>query len=75
MICAADFFMDACQGDSGGPLFAKSHVFGGPWNLLGITSFGVGCAQERYPGVYTLASNYRSWVDSVQAQFPPDPWD
>jgi secreted trypsin-like serine protease len=41
---------DACQGDSGGPMFEmrNSSVL-----LIGLTSYGKGCAREDYPGVYT----------------------
>jgi trypsin len=48
LTCAGydDGGVDTCQGDSGGPLVA-----GG--KLIGITSFGDGCARAGKPGYYT----------------------
>jgi hypothetical protein len=42
---------DTCQGDSGGPLVA--YAADGTARLVGITSFGRGCAGKYSPGVYT----------------------
>nr|XP_021200767.2 trypsin-3 [Helicoverpa armigera] len=57
MVCASgvDPARDACQGDSGGPLVVGSHV-------VGIVSWGEGCANPSYPGVYTRVSEYSSWI-------------
>ncbi|XP_017835273.1 serine protease 53 [Drosophila busckii] len=55
MICAAAAGKDSCQGDSGGPL-----VSGG--QLVGVVSWGYGCADARYPGVYANVADLRSWV-------------
>ena len=54
---------DSCGGDSGGPLF-KDYEFNGQYIyvLLGITSWGYGCAIENFPGVYTKCSQYIPWV-------------
>ncbi|XP_058118574.1 uncharacterized protein LOC131288435 [Anopheles ziemanni] len=55
-----------CVGDSGGPLQCRISKRG-PWILVGITSFGSGCAFKNYPDVYTKISFYRQWiVETIQ---------
>ncbi|CAF0886221.1 unnamed protein product [Adineta steineri] len=57
---------DTCQGDSGGPLMA---FVNNVWILAGITSFGYGCAQAGYPGVYTRVSSFIPFINSI-VSFP-----
>lgn len=55
-ICAGTEGIDSCQGDSGGPLLVQRR---GAWTVLGVVSWGQGCAQAGYPGVYArLADGY-----------------
>lgn len=53
-----------CVGDSGGGLQCKMDK-NGPWILVGITSFGSGCAKAGYPDVFTNVAYYRTWIDNA----------
>ncbi|KFQ51906.1 Coagulation factor X, partial [Pelecanus crispus] len=50
---------DACKGDSGGPFTVS---YRNTWFLLGIVSWGEGCAEKGKYGVYTRVSNYIPWI-------------
>ncbi|XP_060800687.1 trypsin-1 [Amyelois transitella] len=68
MFCAGSFKQpspDACQGDSGGPL-VKDGL------LIGVVSWGLGCARGNFPGVYTRLSQPMIW-DWVQGHLARKP--
>ena len=58
-ICAGNALTDTCEGDSGGPLMTH---FRGRTYLVGIVSWGEGCARDIKPGVYTRMSTHTTWV-------------
>ncbi|CAJ1086875.1 LOW QUALITY PROTEIN: coagulation factor VII-like [Xyrichtys novacula] len=70
MFCAGyiEGRQDSCKGDSGGPLVTeyKKTVF-----LLGIVSWGKGCARPGNYGIYTRVSNYLEWIQNHTAAASP----
>jgi len=59
MICAGldQGGKDSCQGDSGGPFMCGNQ-------LSGVVSWGYGCAEAGYPGVYTQTSYFVDWINN-----------
>ncbi|EED90971.1 probable trypsin-like serine protease, partial [Thalassiosira pseudonana CCMP1335] len=55
MLCAEDNGEDSCQGDSGGPLVLASSDESGDVQV-GVVSWGIGCANSSFPGVYSRVS-------------------
>lgn len=52
------------QGDSGGPLVCPS---GDTWHLVGVVSWGRGCAEPNHPGVYAKVAEFLDWIhDTVR---------
>merc|ERR1712018_613903 len=64
MICAGveEGGKDSCQGDSGGPMVnAETKA------LVGVVSWGIGCADASHPGVYTEVAYYVDWINEKVA--------
>lgn len=63
MLCAGgEEGRDSCGGDSGGPLIvAEDNTF----TLMGVVSWGRGCARQGQPGVYAEVSKFIPWIQST----------
>ncbi|XP_035136786.1 serine protease 38 isoform X1 [Callithrix jacchus] len=61
MLCAGDILniKTVCEGDSGGPLVCE---FNRSWLQVGIVSWGRGCSNPLYPGVYASVSYFSKWI-------------
>lgn len=71
-ICAGKLAggVDACQGDSGGPLQVRIPGVNVPGQgtmhyVIGVTSFGIGCARSNKPGIYARVSHYIGWIEEI----------
>ena len=73
MVCAGDYNggEDSCQGDSGGPLIMTNSD--GEYELIGIVSWGYGCAEAGYPGVYSKVWSRLDWFFGYIGE--PEPED
>mmetsp|Transcript_60483 Transcript_60483/g.72719 ORF Transcript_60483/g.72719 Transcript_60483/m.72719 type:complete len:556 (+) Transcript_60483:56-1723(+) len=71
MMCAhsSGGAVDACQGDSGGPLIKLGPYKNSPIGdvVIAVTSWGYGCADAYYPGVYSRLSveEIQEWIVGV----------
>lgn len=65
-ICAGTGRQETCVGDSGGPLVVEGS--GGVDRVIGVVSFGTGCAEDLPVTVYTRVSAYAGWIAETMRQ-------
>lgn len=69
MMCAGfdEGGIDSCQGDSGGPIVSRTDLGDGKYEdtLVGVVSWGYGCAVAKTPGVYARVSSNIPWIQEV----------
>eukprot|EP00956_Cyclotella_meneghiniana_P014022 scaffold20758_cov74-Cyclotella_meneghiniana.AAC.5 len=73
MMCCHSLNRDACQGDSGGPIVRKGMDNTADLQV-GIVSWGLGCAMDTFPGVYSRISAEYDWIRENVCQlskYPP----
>ncbi|KAL7470217.1 hypothetical protein ACHAXS_010459 [Conticribra weissflogii] len=74
MLCTFSEDKDACQGDSGGPLVVRGNDPMGAEDVqIGVTSWGLFCATNIFPGVYSRVSSAYSWIKSDVCLYSEDP--
>uniref|UniRef100_A0A8C5AEQ0 Serine protease hepsin n=1 Tax=Gadus morhua TaxID=8049 RepID=A0A8C5AEQ0_GADMO len=65
---------DSCQGDSGGPFVAPDCLSKtSRYRLLGVVSWGTGCATAKKPGVYTRVSRFLPWISTALRNYHNSP--
>lgn len=82
-VCAAvpDGGCGSCQGDSGGPIYQRLSFSAsdtdGPLTtvpvVVGVSSWGIGCAIRGVPSVFTRVSAYAGWIDDIVGTYSGPP--
>lgn len=85
MMCAYALGKDSCQGDSGGPLLKVIDATNNGTNtssaadpsflLVGVVSWGFGCANAGFPGVYANVATNQDFVRNGICELSDSPPD
>ncbi|XP_029038151.1 phenoloxidase-activating factor 2-like isoform X1 [Osmia bicornis bicornis] len=72
-ICAGgESGKDTCKGDGGSPLVCPTIMDPSRYLQAGIVAWGIGCGEDRTPGVYANIAYVRDWVDEQMAYYNLD---
>jgi hypothetical protein len=58
----------SCRGDSGGPLVRR---IGKKEELVGLTSWSMGCGHNEFPSVYTDVTKFVQWIAAARQELKP----
>merc|ERR1711962_1307859 len=64
MICASNPGRGPCKGDAGGPMVTNVANY---LNLIGVISWGIGCAHPSKPGVYARVTEELNWIKETSS--------
>ncbi|GAX27525.1 hypothetical protein FisN_23Hh006 [Fistulifera solaris] len=70
-LCTHTPLKDACDYDSGGPIIATDEH--GKEVLVGLVSWGVGCADPDLPAINARVSAVADWIDATVCEISEDP--
>lgn len=70
-LCTHTPYKDACDYDSGGPIIALDAR--GQEVLVGLVSWGVGCADPNLPAINARVSTVADWIDAVVCELSDNP--
>ncbi|CAG2061388.1 unnamed protein product, partial [Timema podura] len=63
-ICAGgEMGRDTCKGDGGSPLVCPIANNPNQYIQAGIVAWGIGCGEDKTPGVYADVAQFRFWID------------
>ena len=75
MLCAGirEGGKDSCQGDSGGPLVLPDPANNNAHTLVGVVSWGFGCAVAGQLGIYAEVSHFTAWLQEQMEEMESCP--
>jgi hypothetical protein len=60
---------DTCKGDGGSPLLCPAKYDSNTYVQAGIVAWGIGCGENKVPGVYAGVSKAVCWIDFVMSGY------